>query len=369
MVKLILSSFLLFLSLSVFSQEDTISFNRENPPFLDSTIADFDVFLTAEVHWGENNSSRKKKMIEYLSSNNSLDVIVVERSYAFGLWVNYFLESGDSLFLKEFLAVDDFFSTVNGVVYDDEYEFYSWLRNFKIENNLSIQVIGIDMASFWFGKPILWSFLKFTDRNQDMQELLATSIENANILLLKEKLTTRAILKWYRKLKLTTSQIEIVDQQFSNYLFNLQQSVKWSKERNIDYRENEIAANFTNYIAEGQKVYGQFGMGHTMLQPEKLIRSKPFTAFKSRTFMSFAYLLNQDEYYKDKILSIGLVCFNCDRFNDFPGPDLFYPFLTYEDFERLKSEFLKLSPNTLIDLRKTNEKSKHNCQLLLIDFE
>jgi hypothetical protein len=110
------------LSISVLSpnlsaQDSLDAYNLDSPTFLDATVDNYDVFFTAEMHWRKENIPRKKRMIEYLASQNPIDLIAVERSYDFGHWVNYFLETGDSLFLKEFLNVDDFFSKRSGVVY------------------------------------------------------------------------------------------------------------------------------------------------------------------------------------------------------------------------------------------------------------
>lgn len=349
-------------------QFPTDGYSLENPTFLDVTVDDYNVFLMAEMHWDSGNSERKKRMIEYLASRNAIDVMVVERSYGFGHWVNHFFETGDSLLLKEYLEQDSFFASMNGVMYDDEYEFYRWLRAFNIENNLSIKVIGIDLAAFWHGKAILWSFLKFTEQNPQLHGPLTESIDEARKLMLKEKLSSRPIFSWYRRLEAATSQLKIDDPNFSNYLDNLQQSVKWSKGGSTNYREAEIAKNFMKHTEEAQKVYGVYVMGHISLTPEKLIRGKPFKALPARTFNSFASILNAEEAYRDKILSIGLVCFDCDRFNDYPGPHLFYPFLSYDDFDRLEGELRKLPHGTLVDLRDTDERGKDYSQLLLIEF-
>ena len=80
---------------ALFSQFPTEGYSQDNPTFLDSTVADYDVFLIAEMHCHKENSPRKKKMIEYLAGNNSIDVIVVERSYYFGHWTNHFLDTGE----------------------------------------------------------------------------------------------------------------------------------------------------------------------------------------------------------------------------------------------------------------------------------
>ena len=354
----ILLFFFMLLPIAIFSQKNEPDYSLTNPTFLDSTLNNYNLFFSAEMHWRKENSDRKKNIIKYLSERHSLDFIVAERSYAFGHWVNYYLETGDTLLLREFLSVDNFFSIKNGKLYEDEYNFYRWLREFNISNNLSIKVVGIDMASFWRGKPILWSFLKFTDHNLILKDKFRTDIIKAKELILKDKLSTNNIEKWLKGVNLTTSKTKIKDIHFSNYLYNLNQSIKWARGNKMNYRDSEIASNFKKYIPKDKKVYGQYGGGHIVLKSEERI-----------PFQSFVSILNQESNYKGKILSIGLICFDCNEFGEFPGDDLYIPFLTKEEFLRLKSQFLKLPHNTFIDLRQTNEIIKEYGQLLLIEYD
>ena len=340
------------------AQNRVKDYNIENPTFLDSTLNNYDLFFSAEMHWRKENIGRKKNIIKYLSERNSLDFIVVERSYAFGHWINYYMETGDSLLLKEFLSVDNFFSTMKGVVYEDEYKFYLWLREFNINNNLSIKVIGIDLASLWKGEIALWSFLKFTKQNPVLQEKFSLDILKAKELMLKDKISISDIKKWLNNVTLSAGKTTINDPQFLDYLYNLNQSIKWARGNKMNFRDREIANNFKRYIPKDKKVYGQYGSGHVLLKSENRI-----------PFQSFVSILNLESNYKGKILSIGLICFGCNEFGEFPGDDLYIPFLTKEEFLRLRPQFLKLRHNTLVDLRETNELIKDYGQLLLIEYD
>ena len=349
-----------FISLA---QSLSSAYTLDNPSFLNGTITDYDVFLTAEMHWRKENNPRKKKMIEYLASRNSIDVIVVERSCDFGHWVNYFLETGDSLFLKEYLRKENFFSTKHGVVYEDEYAFYTWLRDFSVKHDRDIKVVGIDIVPFRFGDYVLWSFLKYIEQNPDLQNGIEASVEGATELSRKKNISTGAMLKWYRYLERRSANLKIDDADFVNFLYNMKQSVPLARKMDNNYRDGQIAANFLKYISKGQKVYGQYGLGHVALKNG------------DRTgWDTFASVLNKDDYYTDKILSIGLICFGCDADTrkdpgEVPGSDIFQYFLTQEEFDRLKPEFEKLPNNTFVDLRNTNEKIKDYCQLLLVEFD
>jgi hypothetical protein len=347
--------FLILSSLSLFSQNKD-GYSLENPTFLDETVSNYDVFFMEEMHWRKENINKKKKMINYLSSKNSLDVIVVERSYAFGHWINYYLETGDTLLLKEFLLLDNFLTTKKGVVYEDEYSFYKWLRNFNIENNKTIKVIGIDMAALWEGELTLWSFLKFTDQDLDLHKKLKLNIEAANKLLLKEKISINDVKKWRKELDLAINKITTSNSQFLNYVYNLKQSVKWARGNKINFREKQIATNFKKYIKAGEKVYGQYGMGHLLLEH-----------LKSNGMKSFTSILNKDVNYSGKILSISLICFGCDNFNQVSGEDLYPTYLTKKESEKFKPMFITLPHNTFVDFRGTNERIETYLKILLIE--
>lgn len=340
-----------------------ISYKLENPTFLDSTILNYDVFFTSEAHFRKENGWRKKKMIEYLASKNSIDVLVLERSFNFGHWVNYYLETGDSIFLKKYLNIDNFFSTINGKVYDNEYEFYRWLREFNLDNDLSIRVSAIDVASLWDEKPLLWSFLEFINRNPNLKQQLHKSVEMAHRFIQKKKLSKIRMIKWVKDLDEACAKLEIDNEEFLNFVYNLKQSIPWSWNTNLNKREEIVAENFNKYLNPGDKIYGQFGWGHIALD-----------VGDRTSYRSFASILNEDAYYQGKILSVGLICIGCDpdspgNSGGVPGTDYFQPFLTQEEFDRLKPKFMKLPPNTFVDLRSTDEKIKDYCQLLLVKFD
>tara|TARA_B100000809_G_scaffold229501_1_gene243200 strand:- start:85 stop:897 length:813 start_codon:yes stop_codon:yes gene_type:complete len=270
------------------------------------------------------------------------------------------METGDTLFLKEYLLLDDFFSTKKGVIYEDEYRFYKWLRQFNLENNKTVKIVGIDMAELWEGELTLWSFLKFTEQNLLLQEKFRLDILKAKELMLKDKISISNIKKWLNNVNISAGKTTINDTHFLNYLYNLNQSIKWARGNKMSYRDKEIAINFERYIPKGKKVYGQYGAGHIMLKSGKGERL---------SFKAFTSILKERKEYKGKILSIGLICFDCNEFGEFPGDDLYIPFLTKEEFLRLRPQFLKLPHNTLLDLRETNELIKEYCQLLLIEYD
>jgi hypothetical protein len=310
----------------------------------------------SEMHWQKGNIPKKEKMIKYLSSKNALDVIVVERSYAFGHWINYYLETGDTLLLKEFLSLDNFLVLKNGVLYEDELGFYKWLRKFNLENNKTIKVVGVDLAVFWEGKLTLWSFLKMMEQQPEIAEKLQKNIVEVKKIMLKEKIRKADVKLWQKNLAALVVEKEIKNESILDYVYNLQQSVKWATGNKINYREREIAKNFKRYIKTGEKVYGQYGIGHVFLEPADRI-----------SFTSFTSILNKETRYAGRILAINLLCFDCDTFNHFPGEDIYPTYLTKKESEKFKPMFLKLPHNTIVDFRGTSKRIEKYTQLLLIE--
>jgi hypothetical protein len=99
----------IILNLSFFAQDPLEGYDLDNPTFLDYTLSNYNIIFCPEMHWVSKNIDRRKKMTKYLVKHKKIDVIVLERSYSFGCWINYFIKTGDTLFLKD-LFKDDYFS-------------------------------------------------------------------------------------------------------------------------------------------------------------------------------------------------------------------------------------------------------------------
>jgi hypothetical protein len=356
-MKYVLFLFLIALNLSSVAQYPIEGYHLDNPTFLDSTIDNYKVFLSSEIHWNKDNDNRRKYIIRYLTGKKSLNKIVLERSYAFGHWINYFIQTRDTLFLKELLANYNTRDYRKGVKYIDSYDFYLWLRTFIVFEGLSISVTGLDLEFLNDPKSTMWSFLKFVELNVDLQNQLNGNIEDAKSLLIQEKIKLNEFKKWFNQLQEKLSEVNINDTHFLNFIYNIKQSIPFAKGTKMEYREQQLFDNFNKYVSNGEKVYGQFGLPHITLKDGK-----------RTSLRSFASLLNETVEYSGKILSIGLICFNCTM-AEFKALDYYAPFLTQEEFNRLKPELIKLPNNTFVDLRQTNEIIKEYTQLLLIVYE
>ena len=312
--------------------------------FLDSKLNDYKVVLSGESHWDKHNVERRKSMVEYLTTKNWLDVMILERDYSFGHWINEFLVTGDTVLLKELLK-DDFFMSYNGIQYVDEYEFYTWLRKFLQKKDYKIYVVGIDMASYWEGEKLLMSFLRFTEKDSVLRNGLPASISKAKELLKQEKISIGAFKKWFVNMGKSLENLDYHNVHFTNYAFNIKQSKKWARGNPMKWRDVQIAKNFTKFIDSNENVYGQFGYGHVLLKKGPRMSG----------YNPFAAILNQATPYHGRILSIGLVSFNCSNspecYSIRTGGNLYYPFLTKEEFELVKNGLIELPSNSYVEMK------------------
>lgn len=366
MIKFTISFFFLCLNFIAFSQNQENNYSIVNPTFLDSSIANYNLFLSSELHWNKNNLERRKMIIKYLVNQKSLNTILLEDSYAFSYWINLYIKMGNENLLKELLShyyyADYYYKDIKGgnekrTQYVNSFQYYVWLREFLTTKKLNIETKGIDLEYIDKPKPIIWSFLKYInllEKNDTLKVLLADEIKEAEKLFNTQGIKISDFKKWFNHLDNNVKNKGIKDDFLVNYVFNITQSIPFARGSKMNYREEELFKNFNKYISLNEKVYGQFGLPHITLSNGK-----------RTALQSFAFKLNQNKIYQGKILSIGLVCYEC-KMAEYPSRDYYQPFLTKGEFERLSPEFKKLPSNTFVDLRKTDEKIKEYVQLLLV---
>lgn len=340
----------------LFAQFPTEGYSLSNPTFLDSTISDYNVVFTSEMHWNKFNDERKQNMITYLAKNNRINTIVLEASYIYGYWLNEFLQNGDTIFLKELTSIYSSFDDADQKIkYQDSYSFYLWLYEYVNKNNLTIKTVGIDLEFIYNPQRPLWSFLKLASKFKELY-VLKKSISNAKHLLTQEKITKNQFKKWYSLLEKELNTTKINNEVLIFFVNNIKQGIKFSGNYGWQYREKVMTQNFLSRIKKDDKVFGQFGLSHIMLHDRQMSNNRMATH------------LNQHPLFKDKILSIGLVNYNL-KTADLAPYNEYLPFLTKEEFERLTPKFKKLPTNTFVDLRNTYEEIKKYSQLLLIVHE
>lgn len=346
----------LLLTNCLFAQFPIEGHSLSNPTFLDSTISDYNVVFTAEMHWNKFNDGRKKEMITYLAKNNRINTIVLEASYGYGYWLNQFLQNGDTIFLKELTSTYNSFDDADQKIkYQDSYSFYKWLYDFTQIHNLTIKMVGIDLEFIYKPQRPLWSFVKLVSKFKGLH-VLTKSISDAEHLLTQEKITKNQFKKWFSLLEKERNKTGADNEILNLFVTNIKQGIPFGGSREWQYREKLMCQNFLSFIKSDDKVFGQFGLSHIMLNDSEISKNR------------LATNLNNNQLFKDKVLSIGLVNYNL-KTADLAPYDEYLPFLTKEEFERLTPEFKKLPTNTFVDLRNTNEEIKRYSQLLLIVHE
>ncbi len=356
----------LFLSFVVFSQEKKgITFSDLQKEFeSDATINNYRLIISSEIHWNKYNNARQLAILKSLIQKHRINTIMLEGSYAFAYWINLFLSNGDTLLLKQVLNYYneseyryDFRKKVFLGKYIDAYQFYTRLKTLIDSTHSKITVLGVDLEYInWPTQATIWSFVKYTEivANTGVKHKLEQNISNAKKLLIEKNNHIHTFKKWFRQLEKTINNIGIQDEFLKNYIVNVSQSIPFVRGSKMNYREKKLYENFYRYTSDTARIYGQFGLPHVVLRKGKR------TALRS-----FVSMLNQDSLYKEKILSIGLVCYNC-QMADFQVKNYYAPFLTKEEFERLTPFFKTLPNNTLVDFRYSSEPVKDYVQMLLI---
>jgi hypothetical protein len=359
-MKLLILTIILLCNNWIYGQNIPVENTHKSLSFLDSTINNYDVFLSGEYHWDTNIVERKKSMVKYLVSRKWLNVMVLERDYSYGYWVNDFIKTGDTNHLKEILK-DDFFMSYNGIQYVNDFEFYTWLRDFLVRNNYTLEVVGIDMASYWKGEKFLRSFLRFTQNDTILSDKLSAHMVDAENLLKQEKISIGNFKKWFKQTERAYVKMDHSNVPFGNLMFNIKQSKKWARGNPMKWRDIQIARNFTKYIEPNDNVYGQFGSGHVLLKQGS----------RMNYYNPFAAILNETPEYRNKILSIGLMSFNCtsstECYHPKTGGNLFIPFLTQEEFGLIKSDLKVMPFNSYIEMKNVLPDVERYFQILRVE--
>jgi hypothetical protein len=347
--------FFILIQTSAFSQENDLNVVSVDSLFTKESLAQYSVFVTPEVHWDPVNLERQKLFISKLMNVNNLDVIVLERSYAHGYFLNQYMKSGDTNLLKGILNGDSYVTSRAGVKVD-YFNYYQWLRALMIKKKNHVKMLGIDFEVNWKANKVMWYFLEFCKTDKELSLQLFENILEAEKLLNKKKLSAQRMYLWLTRLEKVISVEDVKNEFLQAFIRNVNQSKKFTYKFPRDEREHDLLVNFEKYVSINERVYAQFGIVHTTLAIEN----------QAAGFVSFVSNLNKS-VWRDRILSIGLVSYNGDVMNDYPGPDLYKPFLTDEEYIRLTSFFKPLPTNSFIDFRGSNEKIQKRAQIILIE--
>lgn len=360
-MRKILITFLSLLTLISFGQKsplnsdglavypfDIDSMDPQNLSYLDSIVEPYNIFGLAEYHWNETTLKESKKFITYLALTKGLDKIVIERPYAYGYWINKYLANGDTVLLKtvtdKFWSFD--YSRDKSVRYVNYYEYYKWLFHFKNKNQLTFDIIGIDLDQKLNGSLELWSIKQFIDK-YNLSTSFPLSYPKMVQLCSEEQPKLSELKRWNKEFKeefaVGKERINsLLAQEFVNFnkiAKGIDAIVKYNKNNSV-FRENNLVENFITEIDSTDIVYGQFGHIHILRSSGD--RHKPLKGFDG----GFISKVESDPKFKSKVLSVYLLCKGCKGLG---GRTTHPGFFGQSDYNKIYSQIGDKS--VLIDFR------------------
>jgi hypothetical protein len=209
--------------------------SEDDMPYLDSIVEDYNHFFMDEYHSKSMDDNLKKKFVRYFAENKKLDKIVMEEPYAYGYWVNRYLQSGDTILLKTFL--DNYYTLGRygknrPEQIPDYYDFFKFVYDLNNKNKLEIEVAGIDVNAAIL-KPDFWTLKRFFEEYK-LEEDFPKAYKSIVKLESKKKVKRRNAKRWLKKFKHNrTAKEDILESKlkdelvhFNNVILNLSNSLK-----------------------------------------------------------------------------------------------------------------------------------------------
>lgn len=267
---------------------------------LDNDLKDKDIIFTAEFHGMKANMELELKFLKYLKEKTNFKYYLCELSYAQGLKLNEFLNTGDTAIL------DELFSYYKGTFaytkdsYNRWVELYEYNKNFNDDDK--IKVIGVDVEhQILYAAKVLKELLPANDPPKEINDSI-NSLKNYigdedSIKAIHEDLLARESL--YRDyFGENYFDIELIIRNIKNLYYVKEKDTLFNARRDAVMYENFMGIYDT--IEDGI-FYGQWGHNHTYQAEESDIKW-------------FATYLNEEKF-KDKILTIAYTYDNCKFMN------------------------------------------------------
>lgn len=270
---------------------------------LDEDIKDKEIFLTGEVHGIKPNSELNMKFLRYFKERTDFKYYLSEYSYSNAYFLNKYLKTGDVKIL------DDIFQELRGSYSWNKDSFNFWIDLYKYNNNLPedrrIEIIGIDIEL----QPVtayryLVDVLPKKDPPIEIKKMLDNTIYTYNRLEefgnastystakdlqkdinTKESIYRKYLGEHYFGFKMVVSNLLNYEKAYRNK----RNQVDWNNSRDEMIYENFV---LTQRRLQKDKYFGQWGVNHGFQSKEKDIKW-------------LASYLNEEELYKDKVLSIA----------------------------------------------------------------
>ncbi|MEQ9008543.1 MAG: hypothetical protein RLP12_11700 [Ekhidna sp.] len=297
--------------------------------WLSEDLNRYNFICTSEFHRTELAIAQYKQFISFLLDNGGLDKLVMERPYAYGVWLTRYLETGDETYLK--VATDRFWSfdkfRKEDKVAHDAYGLFNWLYAMLIENNKSLEVVVIDLDENRHASLELWSMLHFIEKYQ-LHDHFPGSTPTLHEMVTKEDENSIASLKkWMKHFETEYSlKREVISNSmgadfelFDRIVQSLRDVCEYgngNSQSSRDYREAVMLRNFRREVAPTDRVYAQFGFGHIATAP------------LSNKYTGFMAMLQDDAPYAGRTLAINIHCIAC-RVSTIP--DAYIPYRQKED--------------------------------------
>lgn len=270
---------------------------------LDEDIKDKEIFLTGEVHGIKANTDLQLKFLKYFKEKTDFKYYLAEYSYSNAYFLNKYLKTGDVKILE------DIFQELRGSYSWNKDSFNFWIDLYKYNNNLPedkrIEIIGIDIelqptTSYRY----LVDVLPKENPPEEIKRMLDNTIYTYNRL---NEFGNASIYSTAKDLQKDINAKESIYRKYlgehyfgfkivvSN-LLNYEKAHR-NKRNQIDWNNSRDQMIYENFVLihrrlQRDKYFGQWGVNHGFQRKEKDIKW-------------LASYLNEEELYKDKILSIA----------------------------------------------------------------
>lgn len=334
--------------------------------FLD-TINGYNFYSANEYHRSAMALKQKKAFVSYLKKEKGLDKLVIELPYAYGYWVNKYLETGDTILLhsvtSKWWAYDKL--KKNLPISHDSYEFFKWLYSFNNNYDLGIKVVGIDLDEVQHGALELWSVYVLL-KNYSIQKYFKKSYPQLEKIKNSDKPSLGSVKKWKKifdiELKINEERVKKMLGLEYEDLIKINSGIsdvidryeRNDKDRRA-HREGVLIRNFKREIKPSDIIYMQFGAGHLFLHNDDL--------FEHRNFEYLMTAIEGTDIYTGRTLNIYVHCAECElgsnqtaykpyRLNDNGGYTSHPPIDGFKEVEfHIKLDSLLNNQSSFLDLR------------------
>ena len=270
---------------------------------VEEDLQDKDIFFTGEVHGIKANADLNMKFLKYFKESTDFKYYLSELSFSNAYFLNKYLKTGDEEILE------DIFKELKGSYSWNMDNFNFWLELYKYNNDLpeekKIEILGVDIELQPFTSyRYLVEVIPDEDPPLEIKKMLDNTVNTFN------RLSEAEYGSIYGNAKDLQNDIVVKESVYRKYLgehyfgfktvvanlLNYEKAYK-NKRNQVDWnnlRDEMIYYNFVllqRRIPKG-KYYGQWGVNHIFQSKEKNISW-------------FSTYLNEDEIYKDKILSVA----------------------------------------------------------------